>query len=867
VPRSSPDLLADAIWRCAATEPGSVTDPDALETVTEWMTAPVPGTAAGALREAQSDAGRAKPGAASSVSAASVSASDWWFVTTVATTGEGSWLLQFDGVTAFADVWIDGVLVASTESMFTPGEVSIPAGVGVGKRVQVAVHFHSLSATLRSRRPRGRWRSSMVREQGLRWIRTTMLGMAPVFSGAPVPVGPWRGIRLLDRGVATVVSTVKHASVHGTTGRVAVSARLTGLPVSLEYVTVRVGEHSQQFATATGPDGFLEVSGIVEVADAQLWWPHTHGAARTYPVTIETDGVSEHIGSVGFRTVEVDRSDGGFRLSVNGIGVYCRGSVWVPTDPISLQGDADTTLVLERLAEAGLNMIRIPGTMVYESDHFWDECARLGILVWQDMMLATLDPPDTDEFFELVAAEVTPFLRRVRGNPALAVFCGGSETEQQPTMLGLVGQHIPLIHARLPELISTLAPELEYVTSSPSAPPGGEQLATHVGSGVAHYFGVGAYRRPLADVLSARVRFATESLAFSIPPSNAVIENEFGSLAVAGHHPAWKAAVPRDNGSSWDFEDVRDHYVHTLFGEDPREVRWSDPERYLDLGRAAVCEAFASTLGYWRRTDSRCDGALTLALRDLEPGPGWGVLDWSGSPKAPWFVLRRSAKPIALLVTDDGMDGLRLDAINETANPVVGEIRFRAHSRSGVVPVDVALPVKVEAHSSLTWSVDSLVGRFTDLTHVFRFGARTYDAVTVTLEDEDGELVDEVVHLLGGPARPLERSVGLVATARSVGRPRSIGDEEWVVDVTTDAAAQYVALELQGFEPEDSWFHLAPNGRRTVRLRRTGKATKVIGRVRALNSHTSVAVTPPSAPATQSSPAKRTSKKTSARGN
>ena len=46
---------------------------------------------------------------------------------------------------------------------------------------------------------------------------------------------------------------------------------------------------------------------------------------------------------------------------------------------------------------------------------------------------------------------------------------------------------------------------------------------------------------------------------------------------------------------------------------------------------------------------------MTLALRDLEPGPGWGVLDWSGSPKAPWFVLRRSAKPIALLVTDDGM--------------------------------------------------------------------------------------------------------------------------------------------------------------------------------------------------------------------
>ncbi len=337
MPRSSADLLAGAIWRCAATEPGSISDPDALEAVTEWVAASVPGTVVGALRAAQTDAGRTKSVSSSSVSESSVSSSDWWFVTTVATTGEGSWLLQFDGMTAFADVWIGGVRVASTESMFTPGEVIIPAGVGAGKRVQVAVHFHSLSAILRSRRPRGRWRSSMVREQGLRWIRTTMLGMAPVFSGVPVPVGPWRGIRLLDKGIAAVVSAVKHASVDGTTGRVAVSARLTGLPASLEYVTVRVGDHSRQLAVSAGPDGFLEVSGVVEVPDAQLWWPHTHGTPRTYRVTMEALGVSEHLGSVGFRTVEVDRSDGGFRLYVNGIRVYCRGSVWVPTDPISLQ--------------------------------------------------------------------------------------------------------------------------------------------------------------------------------------------------------------------------------------------------------------------------------------------------------------------------------------------------------------------------------------------------------------------------------------------------------------------------------------------------------------------------------------------------
>ena len=161
---------------------------------------------------------------------------------------------------------------------------------------------------------------------------------------------------------------------------------------------MRVGEHSRQLAVSAGPDGFLEVSGVVEVPDAQLWWPHTHGTPRTYRVTMDAVGVSEHLGSVGFRTV---RSTDPMVDSVcMSTASGCTAVVRCGCRPTRsrFKGDAGTTRVLERLAEAGLNMIRIPGTMVYESDHFWEECARLGILVWQDMMLATLDPPDTDEF-------------------------------------------------------------------------------------------------------------------------------------------------------------------------------------------------------------------------------------------------------------------------------------------------------------------------------------------------------------------------------------------------------------------------------------------------------------------------------------
>ena len=61
------------------------------------------------------------------------------------------------------------------------------------------------------------------------------------------------------------------------------------------------------------------------------------------------------------------------------------------------------------------------------------------------------------------------------------------------------------------------------------------------------------------------------------------------------HHPRWKERVPRDNGSGWDFEDVRDHYAKELYGLDPMRLRYADVERYLALGRVVVGELMAAT--------------------------------------------------------------------------------------------------------------------------------------------------------------------------------------------------------------------------------------------------------------------------------
>nr|WP_241961803.1 hypothetical protein [Rhodococcus opacus] len=39
--------------------------------------------------------------------------------------------------------------------------------------------------------------------------------------------------------------------------------------------------------------------------------------------------------------------------------------------------------------------------------------------------------------------------------------------------------------------------------------------------------------------------------------------------------------------------------------------------------------------------------------------------------------------PVAVLLAEDGLDGLRIDAVNDSDHEVVGELRVQVHTRTG----------------------------------------------------------------------------------------------------------------------------------------------------------------------------------------
>ncbi len=170
--------------------------------------------------------------------------------------------------------------------------------------------------------------------------------------------------------------------------------------------------------------------------------------------------------------------------------------------------------------------------MSYEDPLFWDLCDELGILVWQDCMLAGFDPPEEPEFVESVRVEVSQQLGLLQGRPSLALVCSSSETHQQAAMFGLPSERwqSPLLQETIPALVQAVVPGVPCLVSSPT----GGDLPFEPGWGVAHYFGVGAYLRPLSDARLAGVRFAAECLAFSNPPEKETVERCFGGSDSCG---------------------------------------------------------------------------------------------------------------------------------------------------------------------------------------------------------------------------------------------------------------------------------------------------------------------------------------------
>lgn len=777
-------------WTLMMSEPGQYQVPADLPRNTFNIKASVPGTVAAALTEA-SLFDPADP--------APLHGKDVWCRRSLSGETPGPAVLRFEGLATIAGIFVNGVLRHTSESMFEPVDLALD----LSGEDELVICFRALQPHLEKKGPRARWRPQMMDHQGLRLVRTTLLGHMPGWCPEIHPVGPYRPISLIRRSRDAISDLRIGADLDEFgTGVLTVEFREESGAEMAILCCGRTAQFERQ------PDGRMRAR--LDLPAVAAWWPRTHGEPTLHDVTLAIDGRLHSLGLVGFRRIEVDHDEDGkgFGLKVNGVPVFCRGAVWTNADILRLPGTAEAYAPwLALAAEANMNMIRIGGTMTYETADFFRLCDRLGIMVWQDLMFANFDYPTSDEAFARKAvSEVDMLLGRLQGHPSVAVVAGGSEVFQQAAMLGLPERiwKGEFFTDTLAHVVRDRRPDVPYVPNSPY----GGSMPSVPNEGVGHYYGVGAYQRPLDDARRANVRFAAECLAFAHVPQQRTLDAHLPVAPV--HDSRWKARVPRDRGASWDFEDVRDHYLAALYGVDPARLRREDPASYLDHARATSAEVVTETFAEWRRHGSSCRGALTWTLQDLEAGPGWGVIDATGEPKPVWYALKRAFRPLQVLLTDEGTNGLDIHLINE--GPITESVTLEvACLREGVKQVvSASKALSLDLRSSHRIPATDLFGAFFDTTYAYRFGPPSHDVTVARLLDSEGAVLSEAFHFPLGRQQARHSAVIEHAFHRI--------DGVWWLDLSTDRFAQSVHLDLENFRPEDDWFHLAPGRTKRIRL-------------------------------------------------
>jgi beta-mannosidase len=787
-------------WKLARSAPGIAESPGALlGTPMQWHDAVVPGTVAASLRH---DVGT--PG--------DFDAHDWWYVKSFALPWEkvrSQYLLRFDGLATLAHVWLNGSPILTSRNMFTSQRVDVTHLLR--DKNELVIRFESLDAALAPRRARPRWKTALVDQQNLRWIRTTLLGRMPGWTPPVAPVGPWGPIALERVERAEVRALSIHAHAEETTGRLS----LRGTAVVLE------GHHLEEARLTLGETPYpVAIDGVelhcdLTLPDVKRWSPHTHGLPHLLPWSLElrVDGEWRRAdsGSIGFKDLHLDDEDGKIRFRVNGIPIFCRGACWTPVDFLNLHAEpGKLRQALEQARDAGVNMIRIGGTLLYESDEFYRICDELGILVWQDFMFANMDYPFADPDFRVEAeAEVRQQLRRFQRHACIAAYCGGSEIAQQAAMLGLPADEWcnEFFAEALPAHCEELHPGIPYF---PSTPWGGA-MPFHIATGISHYYGVGAYRRPIADARNARVKFAAECLGFSNVPDAPTMALLFDGAIPPPHHPRWKARVPRDSGSGYDFEDVRDHYLRQLFEVDPMQLRSNDLERYYAVSRVVSGEVMGRVFAEWRAPASDCGGALVWNLRDLMPGAGWGIVDSTGRPKAAWWYLKRAWAPLAVRITDEGLDGLALHALNEHDVTIDAIVELQMYKDGAPAARTASAAVTIPPRGCVTLQGDALLGFFIDSSNAYRFGPPKHDVVAVRLLHAGTRAVlSEDFQFPAGMNLAVQRGATVEAEAHA------LDDGKVEVILRSTVFLQAVAITCEGYRANDDYFHLSPNREKRI---------------------------------------------------
>jgi beta-mannosidase len=582
--------------------------------------------------------------------------------------------LACDGLDTIAELSLNGKLIGFAANMFHPHRFDLRSAARPGMN-ELAIVFRSPLKHIRAEQ--SRLGPLPHNGDGLGWhpfnfIRKAACNFGWDWAPGVTTCGVWKAIRIEAWTGARI------AEVRPLVRRVAEVGWSVDVLVDLEWSSHACG-HSPKSVTAVIDNGDdacacstivlssqqAQVSIPLSLDKPRLWWPRGHGEQNQYPLEIGMAGSArpQWAANIAFREVclntEPDEHGSKFQLEVNGTPIYCKGANWIPEG--LFPDDRPPEAIRQRIqqaAAANMNMLRVWGGGFYESDEFYDECDKLGIMVWQDFMFSCACYPEEAPFPQLIEQEARHQIARLSTHPSVVLWCGGNEcvwgfeswghaaTDVAGPWKQRVGDRTwgaGYYFDLLPRLIRELDPTRPYWPNSPFAGQRGENPNQQTRGDRHTWDAVFLNRGPGASPGTG----APEPTDYrSIIPRFCA---EFGHQSPANIETLAKVLRPEDLTLT---SAALEHHQKGTGGtarhiNEPMSRRAAVPTDFAEWHRLAQelqAEALRNGIEHHaaHRESGRCMGVLIWQFNDAWPGMSWSLIDSDGRPKPAYEAVKEA---------------------------------------------------------------------------------------------------------------------------------------------------------------------------------------------------------------------------------
>ncbi len=345
-------------------------------------------------------------------------------------------VLAFGGLTAAAEITLNGSKIAEVHELFTPAEFSVKDALRAGKN-SLCVKFSPLKKARREISPREGGVPAIAESFGI-WGDVALLAYSQVRI-ADVLIETDLGSTSVA-AVAVLVDVERYASGHA----LEVMARICYKGNILNERRCSLTDTPQKIT--------------LEVKNPQLWWPASMGDQPLYEVTVDIlegrtclDHMSKRVGLRKFEMREEICEKRRIRcFFINGKPLLLKGAEWLPADLyIARLTRVEYAHLVKSAVIANINFLRVWGGGVYENECFYNLCDEYGVCVWQDVVVSGADE-------QRLLSTMSQAVHRLRHHPCVAIWYGGD-------LNGITDK----TREQLKKMIRAAAPHLVWLPEKP----------------------------------------------------------------------------------------------------------------------------------------------------------------------------------------------------------------------------------------------------------------------------------------------------------------------------------------------------------------------------------------------------------------